>query len=435
MDPAIPFPACPRGEPSLADRYAAVRAASVALAAPLSAEDAMLQSMEDASPPKWHLAHTTWFFEHFVLAAAGVAPLQPDWHYLFNSYYDSAGPRQPRPHRGLLSRPPLAAVLDWREAVDARVLRALQAGRLDPLRLRRLELGLQHEQQHQELLLTDIKHGLCSQPLCPAYRPDLPDPARTPAAALPLRWHGVGEQVVTLGAPAWPGAEAFAYDNESPPHGVLLAPHALASRPVSNAEYRQFIDDGGYREPRLWLSEGWARVQAEAWQRPLYWEQDLGRAATLGGLRALHPHAPVAHLSYFEADAFARWAGARLPTEAEWEHAARVHASAPPRGHFADDGVLEPRPPGSAAGNGPLQLFGDVWEWTASAYLPYPGFRPWQDDTGEYNAKFMSGQFVLRGGSCATPRGHVRASYRNFFPPHARWQFSGLRLARDLPRD
>ncbi|RRN59431.1 ergothioneine biosynthesis protein EgtB [Pseudoxanthomonas sp. SGNA-20] len=414
-----------------AARYAAVRAASVALAAPLSPEDAMLQSMADASPAKWHLAHTTWFFEHFVLAPAGLEPLQPHWHYLFNSYYDSAGPRQPRPQRGLLSRPSLAAVLAWREAVDARVLRLLKAGTLAPAQLRRLELGLHHEQQHQELLLTDLKHALWSQPLRPAYRPDLPDPAARPASALPLHWIGSGEQVVEIGAPAWPQAPDFAYDNESPMHRVLLAPHALASRPVSNAEYRQFVEDGGYRDPRLWLSDGWARVQAEGWERPLYWEPDLEQAFTLGGLRALAPHAPVCHLSYYEADAFARWAGARLPTEAEWEHAAR---QLPPDGHFADDGVLEPCPPSAGAGQGPLQLYGDAWEWTCSAYLAYPGFRPWQDDTGEYNAKFMSGQFVLRGGSCATPRGHVRASYRNFFPPHARWQFSGLRLARDLAR-
>ncbi len=431
MDLALTLPP-PRGAEATVARYAAVRAATVALAAPLSPEDAMLQSMEDASPAKWHLGHTTWFFEHFVLGASGVEPLQPQWHYLFNSYYESAGPRQPRPRRGLLSRPSLAAVLAWREAVDARMLRALKTGALDALQLRRLELGLHHEQQHQELLLTDIKHGLWSQPLRPPYRTDLPDPALVPVAAAAPRWHEAGGQVVRIGAPAWPGADGFAYDNESPPHPVLLAPHALASRPVSNAEYRQFVEDGGYRDPRLWLSEGWARVQAEGWERPLYWEPDLARAATLGGLRTLHPHAPVAHLSYFEADAFARWAGARLPTEAEWEHAA---APLPPEGHFADDDVLEPRSAGAAPADRPAQLFGDVWEWTSSAYLPYPGSRPWEDDTGEYNAKFMCGQFVLRGGSCATPRGHVRASYRNFFPPHARWQFAGLRLARDLPRD
>lgn len=431
MDLASPVAPPVRGSHALAARYAAVRAATVALAAPLSPEDAMLQSMEDASPAKWHLAHTTWFFEHFLLAAAGVAPLQPRWHYLFNSYYSSAGPSQPRPRRGLLSRPSLAAVLAWREAVDARVLRALKAGDLDLRWQRRLELGLQHEQQHQELLLTDIKHGLWSQPLHTAYRPDLPDPAALPAAATPLHWHAVDEQVVALGTPAWPQqAEAFAYDNESPSHRVLLAAHALASRPVSNDEYRQFIIDGGYRDPRLWLSDGWARVQAEGWERPLYWEPDLEQGWTLGGMRGLHPHAAVAHLSYYEADAFARWAGARLPTEAEWERAARA---VPLEGHFADDGVLEPGP-ATAAGPAMQQLFGDVWEWTASAYLPYPGFQPWQDDTGEYNAKFMSGQFVLRGGSCATPRGHVRASYRNFFPPYARWQFAGVRLARDLPR-
>ena len=428
MDLALSVAPPARHLQAAAARYAAVRAATVDLAAPLSPEDAMLQSMEDASPAKWHLGHTTWFFEHFVLAPAGMEPLQPQWHYLFNSYYDSAGPRQPRPRRGLLSRPSLEAVLAWREAVDARVMRALKAGSLEVPQLRRLELGLNHEQQHQELLLTDIKHALWSQPLRPAYRNDLPDPAAAPTEALPMDWSAVPEQLAAIGVPAWPQAPDFAYDNESPPYRVLLPAHALASRPVSNAEYRQFVEDGGYRDPRLWLSDGWARGQAEGWERPLYWEPGLEQAFTLGGMRALPPHAPVCHISYYEADAFARWAGARLPTEAEWEHAARRQ---PPDGHYADCGVLEPCPTRPAAGPGPLQLFGDVWEWTSSAYLAYPGFRPWQDDTGEYNAKFMSGQFVLRGGSCATPRGHMRASYRNFFPPHARWQFAGLRLARD----
>jgi len=429
MDLAVTDNPCGLAAAGTAARYLAVRATSVALASPLSPEDAMLQSMEDASPAKWHLGHTTWFFEHFVLAAAGMEPLRPDWHYLFNSYYDSAGPRHPRPCRGLLSRPSLEELLGWREAVDERVLRALWAGDLDGSARRRLELGLNHEQQHQELLLTDIKHALWSQPLRPAYRHDLPDPARRAAAAGELHWHAVAEQVACIGAPPWPEAEAFAYDNESPPHRVLLPAHALASRLVTNAEYRQFVEDGGYRDPRLWLSDGWARVQAECWQRPLYWEEDLERAFTLGGMRLLPAHAPVCHLSYYEADAFARWAGVRLPTEAEWEHAASAQ---PARGHFSDDGVLEPCP-AQASGDGLAQLFGDTWEWTSSAYLAYPGFRPWQDDTGEYNAKFMSGQFVLRGGSCVTPCGHVRASYRNFFPPHARWQYAGLRLAMDLP--
>ncbi|KAF1686882.1 hypothetical protein B1992_05680 [Pseudoxanthomonas broegbernensis] len=421
--PSVAAPAPPPAAVALEPRYRQVRAASRALAAPLSAEDAMVQSMDDASPAKWHLAHTTWFFERFVLEPVGQAPLRPEWNYLFNSYYDSAGPRHPRPRRGLLSRPSLEEVLEYRERVDARVLQALQAGDLPAVARDRLELGLHHEQQHQELLLTDIKHALWSHPLRPAYRDDLPAP---PAAApMPLAWIAVDERIVRIGAPRWPQAPGFAYDNESPRHRALVPAHALASRPVSNAEYRGFVEDGGYRAPALWLSDGWAKVRAEGWQRPLYWEPDLERAYTLGGLRALPAHAPVCHLSYYEADAFARWAGARLPGEAEWEQAAAPLAA---EGHFADDGLLQPRP---ATAAGLQQLYGDVWEWTGSAYLPYPGFRPWQDATGEYNGKFMCGQWVLRGGSCATPRGHVRASYRNFFPPHARWQFSGLRLARD----
>ena len=408
---------------ALQERYGHVRAASCRLAAPLSPEDAMVQSMDDASPAKWHLAHTTWFFEHFVLEAAGQAPLRPQWNYLFNSYYDSAGPRHPRPRRGLLSRPSLQEVLEYRRQVDERVLAALDGDVLPGPARERLELGLHHEQQHQELLLTDIQHALWCHPLRPAYRADLPRPPD--AAAAPLQWMAQDERIVEVGAPRWPPGPDFAYDNESPPHRVLVPAHALASRPVTNAEYRRFVEDGGYRTPALWLSDGWARVQAEAWERPLYWEPGLEAACTLGGLRPLPPHAPVCHLSYYEADAFARWAGARLPTELEWERAA---TPLPVQGNFADDGLLQPR---AARGKGLQQLYGDVWEWTSSAYLPWPGFKPWQDDTGEYNGKFMCGQWVLRGGSCATPRGHMRASYRNFFPPHARWQFAGLRLARD----
>ncbi|MDH5821836.1 ergothioneine biosynthesis protein EgtB [Luteimonas sp. RD2P54] len=413
---------------SLAERFRRVRAHSAHLAAPLSAEDAMVQSMPDASPAKWHLAHTTWFFERFILAARpGYRPFDPDWDYLFNSYYQSVGPFHARPNRGMLSRPSLAQVREYRAEVEMRLLQRLDAGDLDGEALQRLELGLHHEQQHQELLLTDIKHALWCNPLQPAYRADLVGSEQ--AAAPPLRWLARDECIATIGAPAWPAADAFAYDNESPPHRVLVPAHALASRPVSNAEFRGFIDDGGYREPGLWLSDGWARLQAGSWQRPLYWHEDLERAFTLGGVRALDPQAPVAHLSYYEADAYARWAGARLPTEAEWELAA---APLPVAGHFAGDDRFEPRaagPVGDAAT--PVQLFGDVWEWTSSAYTAYPGFRAWRGSLGEYNGKFMCGQWVLRGGSCATPRDHVRASYRNFFPPDARWQFAGLRLARD----
>lgn len=413
----------------LAQRFSAVRGRSVALAAPLSAEDAMVQSMPEASPAKWHLAHTSWFLEHFVLAAQpGYRPLHADWQVLFNSYYTSAGPAHARPRRGVLSRPSLAQVLEYRAAVDERIAARFAAGTMDAQARRHLILGLQHEQQHQELLLADIKHALWCNPLQPAYR-ELQVPG---SAALPLDWIDRAERIVEVGAGAWPQHAQFAYDNESPRHRVLVPAHRLASRPVNNHEYRGFIDAGGYREPRWWLSQGWELCQAEGWRQPLYWDGKCQREFTLGGWRALDPHAPVCHLSYYEADAYARWAGARLPTEFEWEAAA---ASAPLDGHFADDDHLHPygaADGGAEAGTrAPAQLFGDVWEWTGSAYAPYPGFRPLPGGLGEYNGKFMCGQYVLRGGSCATPRGHVRASYRNFFAPSARWQFAGLRLARD----
>ncbi|GAB2628315.1 ergothioneine biosynthesis protein EgtB [Novilysobacter erysipheiresistens] len=440
---------------ALIARYRAVRARSRVLAAPLSAEDAMVQSMADASPAKWHLAHTTWFFERFVLAAkADYRAVDERWDYLFNSYYQSVGPMHARIHRGLLSRPSLAQVLDYREQVDARMADAFARGDFDRELQQRIELGLHHEQQHQELLLTDIKHALWCNPLKPAYRDDL---AMTSGGASPMRWLRRDEAVVEIGAPAWPLAgDGFAYDNESPRHRALMLAHALASRPVSNAEYRAFIDDGGYRSATLWLSEGWTRINAEAWRRPLYWEEDLEREFTLGGVRAIDPDAPVCHLSYFEADAFARWAGARLPTEVEWEHAA---AQVAVEGNFVEADRLSPAPAGAlvgaasaaigesfartdlqiaaeaaptkAADNTPQQLFGDVWEWTASAYAAYPGFREMPGALGEYNGKFMCGQQVLRGGSCASAREHLRASYRNFFYPPDRWQFSGLRLAKD----
>jgi ergothioneine biosynthesis protein EgtB len=332
----------------------------------------------------------------------------------------------PQPRRGLLSRPTLAAVHDYRAQVDARIEGALLAGDLDAGARLRIELGTHHEQQHQELLLTDIKHALWSNPLRPAYRDDL-GVIRAPSA--PVRWIACDEQLGHLGAPAWPEAADFAFDNESPRHRALVPAHALASRPVSNGEYRAFIDDGGYRDPAVWLSDGWDACVAGGWSHPLYWEDDLAREFTLGGMRAIDPHAPVCHLSLYEADAFARWAGARLPTETEWESHA---ATQPVRGNLLDPDILHPQ--AAAAGDAPVrQLFGDVWEWTSSAYLAYPGFRPLDGSLGEYNGKFMSGQCVLRGGSCATPRDHVRASYRNFFHPHARWQFAGVRLARDRP--
>jgi len=412
---------------ALAARYAKVRARSVALAAPLSAEDAMVQSMPDASPTKWHLAHTTWFFERFVLASLpAYAPFDADWHYLFNSYYQSIGPAHARPQRGLLSRPSLDEVLQFRSVVDQRVIAALQADTLDEQARRQLLLGLHHEQQHQELLLTDIKHALWSNPLQPPYRDDLAHPG---GSASPLTWIARAEQIIEIGAPAWPAHPDFAYDNESPVHRVLVPAHALASRPVSNAEFRQFVEAGGYREPGHWMSEGWTLCQQEHWQHPLYWNEALDREFTLAGWRPLDPDAPVCHLSYFEADAYARWAGARLPTEFEWEAAAR---GTPLAGNFADNDALHPAAPREDAAPGhPSQLFGDVWEWTSSAYGAYPGFRTFEGNLGEYNGKFMCGQWVLRGGSCATPADHIRPSYRNFFAPSARWQFAGLRLAKD----
>ncbi|GAB6195593.1 ergothioneine biosynthesis protein EgtB [Lysobacter xanthus] len=421
--PASTRDAPPCAAAPLAARFAAVRERSVELAAPVSAEDAMLQSMPDASPTKWHLAHTTWFFETFVLAALpGHAPVDPDWAVLFNSYYQSVGPQHARPMRGLLSRPSLAQVLDYRARIDARLLDGLARDAFDaPLR-QRIELGLQHEQQHQELLLTDLLHAFSCNPLRPAYRDDLP--ARGPAAG-PLGWQRFDEAIVEIGAPSWPAGDAFAFDPESPRHRVLVGAYALATRPVTCREYREFIDDGGYRTVSLWLSDGWTRVQAEDWQRPLHWLDEAAEFG-LGGVRAIDDDAPVAHLSYFEADAFARWAGARLPTEAEWERAA---ASQAVDGNFVESGRLAPA---GHAGTGLRQMFGDVWEWTSSAFVPYPGFRPWDGALGEYNGKFMVGQQVLRGGSCASPRDHLRPSYRNFFPPRARWQFAGVRLAQDV---
>jgi ergothioneine biosynthesis protein EgtB len=407
---------------SLLERFKAARGRTVALVAPLSAEDACVQSMPDASPAKWHLAHTSWFFENFVLAdrAPAYKPFHERFSYLFNSYYFTVGQMHLRPRRGLLTRPSLPEILDYRAYVDAAVEQLLEqqcgdATELDFL----LTLGIHHEAQHQELLLTDIKHLLAQNPLLPAYL-DLPPP--TAAAPATLEWIPGAAGEVEIGH----GSAGFAFDNETPRHCVLLQPHSIASRPVTNAEYREFIRNGGYRDPALWLSDGWATVLEEAWTRPLYWQGDLEQEFTLGGLRPIEPAAPVCHLSYFEADAFARWTGTRLPTEAEWEAAASCR---PIAGHFADSREFQPRPP---AADGDLkQLYGDVWEWTASPYAPYPGFRPLAGSLGEYNGKFMCSQMVLRGGSCATPVDHVRPSYRNFFYPRQRWQYAGLRLARD----
>jgi len=399
--------------------FTTVRTASRALAARLSAEDAALQSMPDASPAKWHLAHTTWFFEQFVLGMApDYVPVHSRWDYLFNSYYQSVGPMHARPQRGLLSRPGFDEVLAYRDEVEARVERLLQNND-DPEVARRITLGLHHEQQHQELLLTDIKHLFSLNPLEPAFQAPAP---RLESVALPLQFIDGPEGVHDIGH----GDDGFAFDCETPRHQALLHPHTLANRPVSNAEYRAFIEEGGYRNPLLWLSAGWATVQQQGWAHPLYWSDDLNSEFTLAGRQVIDPNAPVCHISYFEADAFARWAGARLPNEAEWEVAA---AGQPRAGHFADAEHFHPR--AAMAAEGHKQLFGDVWEWTASPFTAYPGYQPLPGALGEYNGKFMCGQFVLRGGSCVTPAGHVRASYRNFFMPQDRWQFMGLRLGQD----
>jgi ergothioneine biosynthesis protein EgtB len=406
----------------LLERYQRVRQRSLRLCAPLSAEDAQIQSMPDASPAKWHLAHTTWFFETFVLATVDDEPLDPSFAFLFNSYYDAVGARVDRARRGLVTRPPLAAVHAYRYAIDTRIQHALIEKRFAAPALAALEIGLHHEQQHQELLLTDIKHALGTQPLVPSYRDDLVVPPR--AVVSPLAWIDIDGGTIEIGA----ADETFAFDCERPRHHVIVEPYRLATRPVCNAEVLAFLADGGYQEPRFWLSDGWTTVQHEHWEAPLYWQHDDGAwmIYTLGGLREVEPAETACHLSYYEADAIARWAGARLPSEAEWEHAAARLASAD-TGHFADDDVLQPR----AAGTGMSQLYGDVWEWTQSAFAPYPGFAPLPGALGEYNGKFMASQLVLRGGSCLTPRDHVRASYRNFFPPSARWQMSGVRLAAD----
>ena len=401
-------------------RFRQVRQQTMDLCAGLSAEDLLVQSMPDASPGKWHLAHTSWFFEQFVLGRdAHYRPSDPAWNYLFNSYYPSIGPMHARPQRGLLSRPSLDEVRAYRQRIDAAVSERLAIDEDSELATL-VELGLQHEQQHQELLLTDIKHTLWCNPLRPAYRTAPADAAVS--HTVPLHFVGGREGIVEIGH----RGEGFAFDNETPRHRTLLQPHALANRPVTNAEYLAFVREGGYREPALWLADGWATLQREGWQHPLYWDDDLASEFTLAGMRALDPHEPVCHLSYYEAEAFTRWAGARLPTEAEWESSAHGVAIG---GNLQDAQRFQPR--AAAAGDGLLQLYGDVWEWTASPYVSYPGFRPLPGALGEYNGKFMCGPWVLRGGSCATPREHLRASYRNFFAPHARWQFAGLRLGQD----
>ena len=401
------------------ERYAQIRDATTALTAPLSAEDCAIQSMPDASPAKWHLAHTTWFFETFVLKphVPRYGEFDPAYGYLFNSYYNAIGERHPRPERGMLSRPSLEDVLSYRRHVDRAVLEGTDL----PLEL--VELGLHHEQQHQELILTDLKHLLSRNPLKPAYQKQWP---LTPIRARKPRWVGLAGGLHEIGH-AGPG---FAFDNETPRHKVWLEDFEIASHPVTHGDFLDFIADGGYRRPELWLAAGWDVARARGWEAPEYWVRRDGvwHTFTLHGEVPVDRHTPICHVSFFEAEAYARCAKARLPGEAEWEVAAR---SAALTGNFVESGALHPLALREEPVEGALaQAFGDVWEWTRSEYGPYPGYQPAAGAVGEYNGKFMVGQYVLRGGSCATPASHIRATYRNFFPPEARWQFSGLRLAK-----
>jgi ergothioneine biosynthesis protein EgtB len=406
-------------------RYQHVRSQSTAICSPLEIEDYGVQTMPEASPAKWHLAHTTWFFEQFLLVPhlPDYRRFHPGYDFLFNSYYQSVGPQFAREQRGLLSRPTVAEIYRYRRYVDEHVGHLLRA--FGDTFAERLELGLHHEQQHQELLLTDIKHALFVNPLCPVYRQlDLPPASPTPVTPQAPAWCEYAGGIHDVGADP---DEGFCFDNETPRHRVLTAPFALADRLATNGEYLAFVRAGGYQRPTLWLADGWALAQSQHWRRPLYWSRGLDAEFTLGGIVPLDPARPVCHLSYYEADAFARWAGARLPTEAEWEYAT---ASLPVEGNLLDDTALHPLP--ADDGTGLRQAFGDTWEWTSSSYAPYPAFRPADGALGEYNGKFMANQYVLRGGSCATPQSHLRATYRNFFYPQARWQFAGVRLARTL---
>jgi ergothioneine biosynthesis protein EgtB len=409
----------------LVSAFQEVRSLTARLAAPLSAEDCQVQSMPDASPVKWHLAHTTWFFETFVLSphASVYRPFHPDFGYLFNSYYNAVGDRHPRPQRGLLSRPALEEVLRYRAYVDEHVGDLLAGGAAKAV-AELVILGLNHEQQHQELILTDVKHALSCHPTRPAYR-GAAATAVAPTDVPLLRWLERDGGSVNIGH----AGASFAFDNEGPRHRALVRPFRLASRLATNFEYLAFIQSDGYRRPEFWLSDGWAVCQERRWQAPLYWaasDSGVWHHFTLDGLLPVLANEPVCHLSFYEADAFARWAGARLPTEEEWES---VAAEIDVDGNLLEGGRL--RPVAAPGDTSPEQLYGDVWEWTASPYVAYPGYRPPPGALGEYNGKFMCNQMVLRGGSCATPRSTIRASYRNFFPPDARWQFTGLRLARD----
>jgi ergothioneine biosynthesis protein EgtB len=419
---------------ALAAGFRRVRALTEALAAPLGPEDQCVQSMPDASPTKWHRAHTSWFFANFVLDQS----YRPGWDFLFNSYYQTVGPMHARPQRGLLSRPTVAEISEYRRWVDERVLALLERDAASPEQLARIELGLHHEQQHQELILTDIKHMLGLNTLAPRYRERAPEAGESTQAPA-LRWIEDPGGLVQIGRDLERPDAEFGFDNEGPRHKQWLEPFAIASRPATCAEYLEFMADRGYQRPELWLAEGWDTALREGWCAPAYWlatPESGWQLFTLDGLRELDPHAPVCHLSYYEADAFARWSGARLPSEAEWE---RLAEGVAPSGNLLPidpdaltSAALHPR--SSAVpidpASGLAQLFGDVWEWTASPYVPYPGFRPAAGAVGEYNGKFMCNQLVLRGGSCATPADHIRASYRNFFHAPSRWQFTGVRLAK-----
>ncbi|MGC1172897.1 ergothioneine biosynthesis protein EgtB [Polaromonas sp.] len=432
------------GTSSLAQRFQQVRGQTERLAQPLSAEDCQLQSMPDASPAKWHLAHVTWFFETFILERfeKNFQPFDAGFRVLFNSYYNGVGAKHPRPQRGMISRPALEQVLAYRAQVDERVQNVMaqilvgQAGPAGDELQKLVTLGLQHEQQHQELLLTDIKHALSFNPARPGYARQWPLAGISPQ---PLQWLGFAGGLIEHGfESALDGP--FAFDNETPRHKTYVAPFEIGSRLVTNGEMMAFMADGGYQRPELWLSMGWDWVQAREASMPLYWQAPATPGEphgnfTLQGWVQVDPHTPVCHLSYFEADAYARWAGARLLTEFEWELAARSvpgPAGLRAEGNFVESGAYHPIALQHRSTGHPAQMFGDVWEWTQSNYNPYPGYKPWEGLVGEYNGKFMCNQLVLRGGSCATPQSHVRASYRNFFPPDAQWQFSGLRLARDI---
>jgi ergothioneine biosynthesis protein EgtB len=422
---AVPQPVLvlPETRPAevLAARYSRIRRVSLEICAPLQTEDFVVQSMPDTSPTKWHLAHTSWFFEQFLLKPLlpGYRTFHPDFEYLFNSYYQSVGRMHERPQRGLLTRPTVEEVRQYREHVDEHMQKLFRARAEDERLLTIATIGVNHEQQHQELMLTDIKHLFSRNPLLPAYQAGA---CESSDAAAPMHFIPFDGGIREIGA----SGKHFGFDNELPRHRTLVEPYALADRLVTNGEYLEFIRDGGYKRPEFWLSDGWSTVVREGWTRPIYWSEAFDREFTLHGLQPLHSATPVSHISYYEADAVARWAGGRLPSEAEWELAAE---SLPVIGNLLNTGELHPTAAGIQPGM--KQMFGDVWEWTASPYSAYPGYQPPSGALGEYNGKFMCNQLVLRGGSCATPASHLRATYRNFFPPDARWQFTGLRLAAD----